>query len=109
MLASCSGLHIKAQTRLWSYDPEPLKHDQEFADIQIDTVRDQTDAAKEAGPVEAQRIWERSAEDNALDHLKKVGLLAPLGEVAKILQTVVNNLIITNNLQIIPDVRCRCC
>jgi hypothetical protein len=68
-----------------------LKHDQEFADIQIDTVRDQTDAAKEAGPVEAQRIWERSAEDNALDHLKKVGLLAPLGEVAKILQTVVNN------------------
>jgi hypothetical protein len=85
------GLHFKAQTRLWSYDPEPLKHDQEFADIQIDTVRDQTDAAKEAGPVEAQRIWERSAEDNALDHLKKVGLLAPLGEVAKILQTVVNN------------------
>ena len=101
------GLHFKAQTRLWSYDPEPLKHDQEFADIQIDTVRDQTDAAKEAGPVEAQRMWERSAEDNALDHLQKVGLLAPLGEVDKILQTVVNNLIITNNLQIIPDVRCR--
>ena len=101
------GLHFKAQTRLWSYDPEPLKHDQEFADIQIDTVRDQTDAAKEAGPVEAHRIWERSAEDNALDHLKKVGLLAPLGEVDKILQTVVNNLIITNNLQIISDVRWR--
>jgi Peptidase family M48 len=101
------GLHFKAQTRLWSYDPEPLKHDQEFADIQIDTVRDQTDAAKEAGPVEAQRMWERSAEDNALDHLQKVGLLAPSGDVDKILQTVVNNLIITNNLQIIPDVRCR--
>ena len=101
------GLHFKAQTRLWSYDPEPLKHDQEFADIQIDAVQDQTDAAKEAGPVEAQRMWERTAEDNALDHLQKVGLLAPLGEVDKILQTVVNNLIITNNLQIIPDVRCR--
>jgi hypothetical protein len=101
------GLHFKAQTRLWSYDPEPLKHDQEFADIQIDTVRDQTDAAKEAGPVEAQRMWERSAEDNALDHLQKVGLLAPPGDVDKILQTVANNLIITNNLQIIPDVRCR--
>ncbi len=69
--------------------------------------RDQTDAAKEAGPVEAQRMWERTAEDNALDHLQKVGLLAPLGDVDKILQTVVNNLIITNNLQIIPDVRCR--
>ena len=101
------GLHFKAQTRLWSYDPEPLKHDQEFADIQIDAVQDQTDAAKEAGPVEAQRMWERTAEDNALDHLQKVGLLAPVGDVDKILQTVVNNLIITNNLEIIPDVRCR--
>jgi hypothetical protein len=101
------GLHFKAQTRLWSYDPEPLKHNEEFADIQIDAVQDHTDAAKEAGPVEAQRMWERTAEDNALDHLQKVGLLAPVGDVDKILQTVVNNLIITNNLQIIPDVRCR--
>src|SRR6266446_4236219 len=101
------GLHFKAQTRLWSYDPEPLKHDQEFADIQIDAVQDQTDSAKEAGPVEAQRMWERTAEDNALDHLQKVGLLAPPGSVDKILQTVVNNLILTNNLEIIPDVRCR--
>ena len=33
------GLHFKAQTRLWSYDPEPLKHNQEFADIQIDAVQ----------------------------------------------------------------------
>jgi hypothetical protein len=102
-----AGLHFKAQTRLWSYDPEPLKHDQEFADIQVESVTDQTDAAREAGPVEAQRMWERTAEDNAIDHLQKVGLIAPLGDVDKILQTVVNNLIITNNLQIIPDVRCR--
>jgi Peptidase family M48 len=102
-----AGLHFKAQTRLWSYDPEPLKHDQEFADIQIESVTDQTDAAREAGPVEAQRMWERTAEDNAIDHLQKVGLIAPQGDVDKILQTVVNNLIITNNLQIIPEVRCR--
>jgi hypothetical protein len=101
------GLHFKAQTRLWSYDPEPLKHEGEFAEIQIDTVQDQTDSAKDAGPVEAQRMWERSAEDNAMDHLQKVGLIAPQGDVDKILQTVVNNLIITSNLQIIPDVRCR--
>ncbi len=101
------GLHFKAQTRLWSYDPEPLKHNQEFADIQIDAVQDQTDSAKEAGPVEAQRMWERTAEDNALDHFQKVGLLAPSGNVDKILQTVVNNLIVTNSLEIIPDVRCR--
>jgi hypothetical protein len=101
------GLHFKAQTRLWSYDPEPLKHNQEFSDIQIDSAQDSTDAAREAGPVEAQRMWERTAEDNALDHLQKVGLIAPVGDVDKILQTVINNLIVTNNLEIIPDVRCR--
>jgi Zn-dependent protease with chaperone function len=39
--------------------------------------------------------------------LQKIGLLAPTGDVDKILQTVVDNLIITNKLQIEPDVRCR--
>jgi Peptidase family M48 len=101
------SLFFKAQTRLWGYDIEGLKHPQEFTQIQIDTVEDQTDSTKNAGPVEAQRMWERLAEDNALDHLQKVGLVAPPGPVDKILQTVVNNLIITNKLEILPDVRCR--
>src|SRR5207248_908832 len=50
---------------------------------------------------------ERMAEDNAVDHLQKIGLIAPQGDVDKILQTVVNNLIITNKLEVVPDVRCR--
>jgi hypothetical protein len=52
-------------------------------------------------------MWERLAEDNAIDHLQKVGLVAPEGEVDKILQTVVNNLIISNKLEVVPEVRCR--
>jgi hypothetical protein len=101
------GLYLKAQTRLWGYDIEQLKHQQEFSEIQVDSVEDRSAAIEDAGPVEAQRMWERLAEDNAVDHLQKVGLIAPLGEVDKILQTVVNNLIITNKLDIVPDVRCR--
>lgn len=101
------GLYLKAQTRLWGYDVERLKHDQELTEIQVETVQDRSESASDAGPVEAQRMWERLAEDNAVDHLQKVGLLAPQGEVDKVLKTVVNNLIITNNLEIIPDVRCR--
>src|SRR6266568_2972551 len=101
------NLYLKAQTRLWGYDIEALKHEQEFSEIQVDSVEDQSTATADAGPVEAQRMWERLAEDNALDHLQKVGLLAPQGEVDRILQTVVNNLIITNKLEIVPDVRCR--
>jgi hypothetical protein len=101
------GLHLKAETRLWGYDVERLKHDQESTAIEVENVRDRSESASDAGPVEAQRMWERLAEDNAVDHLQKVGLLAPQGEVDKILRTVVNNLIVTNNLEIVPDVRCR--
>jgi hypothetical protein len=101
------GLYLKAQTRLWGYDIEQLKHQQEFSEVQVDSVEDRSAAIEDAGPVEAQRMWERLAEDNAIDHLQKVGLVAPEGEVDKILQTVVNNLIISNKLEVVPEVRCR--
>ncbi|MGB6675566.1 MAG: M48 family metalloprotease, partial [Terriglobales bacterium] len=100
-------LYLKAQTRLWGYDPEQLNHNEEFTQIKVDNSVDDRPVAKDNGPVEAQRMWERMAEDNAVDHLQKIGLLAPSGDVDKILQTVVDNLIITNKLQIEPDVRCR--
>jgi hypothetical protein len=100
-------LYLKAQTRLWAYDPEQLNHEEEFTQIKVDNTVDDRPVAKDSSPVEAQRQWERMAEDNAVDHLQKIGVLAPPGDVDKILQTVVNNLIITNKLQIEPDVRCR--
>ena len=100
-------LYLKAQTRLWAYDPEQLNREEEFTQIKVDNSVDDRPVAKDTAPVEAQRMWERMAEDNAVDHLQKIGVLAPPGDVDKILQTVVNNLIITNKLQIEPDVRCR--
>lgn len=100
-------LYLKAQTRLWAYDPEQLNHEEEFTQIKVDNSVDDNQAAKDTSPVEAQRMWERMAEDNAVDHLQKIGLMAPAGDVDKVLQTVVDNLIITNKLQIEPDVRCR--
>src|SRR5437764_13896890 len=39
--------------------------------------------------------------------MERAGILAPDGEVSKVLQTVVNNLEITNKLDIQPEVRCR--
>ena len=52
-------------------------------------------------------MWERQAEDNAIERLQKIGLLAPPGDVDKVLQTVVNNLLVTNNIDLQADVRCR--
>jgi Peptidase family M48 len=98
---------FKAQTRLWDYDETHIRHQSEFTQIQVDAGIDRSDAQQDAGPVEAQRMWERLAEDNTIEHLQRVGLLATPGPVDNVLQTVVNNLIITNNLEIVPDVRCR--
>jgi hypothetical protein len=39
--------------------------------------------------------------------LERQGLLAPYGEVDKALETVVNNLEVTNNLDIEPEIRCQ--
>ena len=104
------SLHFKAQTRLWGYDQKTLGREDEFTSIQVDSpqgIKDQTETAQDASPAEAQRLWERQAEDNAVERLQKMGLLAPNGDVDKVLTTVVNNLILTNNLDIQPDVRAR--
>jgi hypothetical protein len=102
--------HFKAQTRLWGYDLQALAHNSEFTEIAIDSpdsVHDQSDAAQDASPVESERRWQREAEDNAIERLQKIGLIAPEGDVDKVLLTVINNLIVTNNLNIDPPVRAR--
>ncbi len=103
-------LHFKAQTRLWGYDLQHLRHAEEFTQILVDSpqsVQDQSQTAQDPTPLQAQREWERQAEENALERLQTVGLLAPPGDVDKVLQTVVNNLEVTNSLTIEPEVHCR--
>jgi hypothetical protein len=104
------SLHFRAQTRLWGYDLKALNKNEEFTQILVDSpqsVKDQSDVAADANPVVAERMWERQAEDNAVERLQKIGLLAPPGDVDKILLTVVNNLLVTNNIDLGSDVRCR--
>jgi hypothetical protein len=104
------SLHFRAQTRLWGYDLKALNKNSEFTQILVDSpqsVKDQSDVGADATPVVAERMWERQAEDNAVERLQKIGLLAPPGEVDKVLQTVVNNLLVTNNIDLQTDVRCR--
>src|ERR1035441_2492213 len=103
-------LDFKAQTRLWGYNLKDLRRNSEFTEITVDapqSVQDQSQKAQDATPLEAQHAWERQAEINVLDRLQQIGLIAPEGEIDKVLQTVLNNVMVTNNLDIQPDVRCR--
>ena len=104
------SLRFKAQTRLWGYDLQRIGRNEEFTQILVDapqTVHDQSNTAQDAAPLESERLWERQAENNAVERLQKVGLIAPEGEVDKVLQTVVNNLVVTNNLEIQPEIHTR--
>ena len=103
-------LSFKAQTRLWGYNLGHSAQEQELSKILIESqtpVKDQTTTANDINPVTAQRNWDRQAEDNVVDRLERLGLLAPEGEVDKVLETVVNNLEVTNNLDVQPEVHCR--
>ncbi len=103
-------LRFKSQTRLWGYELKSAGRREEFTQILVespDAVRDKSEAGRDLTPVESQRAWERLAENNVLDRLEAAGLIAPEGEVDKVLQTVVNNLEITNKLNFDPEVRAR--
>jgi len=103
-------LAMRSQTRLWGYNLKVPTDTDEFTAVRVDAasdVSDQTDAANEIVPVESERKWEREAEDDVLDRLQRAGMLASDGEVSKVLQTVINNLEITNKLEIQPEVRAR--
>ena len=101
-------LDFKAQTRLWGYNIGRAGQEQELSKILVESpVQDDTKTANDLTPVQAQRSWDRQAEENVADRLQRIGLMAPPGEVDKVLDTVVNNLEVTNNLDIDPEVRCR--
>ncbi|HET6843948.1 MAG TPA: M48 family metalloprotease [Candidatus Angelobacter sp.] len=111
-LGRLKKLTMKAQTRLWGYDIKRSGSSSEFTTMQVEsTSKDIADSsgagANEAVPVQSQHMWEREAEDNVLDRMVRAGILAPEGEVSKVMQTVINNLEITNNLSNEPEVRCR--
>jgi hypothetical protein len=91
---------FKAQSRIWGYDLKKNDKEDELTSLRVDSVKDESAAAQDASPLQAQREWQQQAEDNVVDRLQSAGLLAPEGDVDKILQTVVNNLEITNNIEL---------
>lgn len=102
-------VRYQAQTRLWGYDLAGAGRQQELTSLSVEgaEVAPQAVPADILSPLASTRAWERQAEDNVLDRLEKAGLLAPAGPADKVLDTVADNLVITNHLQISPPVRCR--
>jgi hypothetical protein len=103
-------VRFKSQSRLWGYALRGMTRESEFSEMTVEApgaIQDQAAANQDPSPVEAERQWQHEAEDNVLERLQRSGLIAPPGEVDKILSTVVNNIEVTNNIDIQPEIRCR--
>ena len=98
---------FKAQSRIWGYNLAKNNREDEMTQLTVDAVKDESPVSQDASPLEAQRQWQQQAEDNVVERLQEAGLLAPSGEVDKVLQTVVNNIEITNNIDLPRPVRAR--
>ncbi len=98
---------FKAQSRIWGYDLKKEAKEDELSQITVDSAKDVSVASQDASPLEAQRAWQQQAEDNVVDRLTEAGLIAPDGDLDKILATVINNLAVTNNIDLPRPVRAR--
>src|SRR5580658_5102353 len=107
---SSHGLWFKAQTRIWGYDMAHAGDHREYAKPLTDTPAwvdpKRHEASQDLNPAFTLGQSFYTPEDNVVERLQVAGLMAPDGEVDRILEIVVNNLMITNGLDL-AAVRCR--
>ncbi|HZQ93664.1 MAG TPA: M48 family metalloprotease [Candidatus Sulfotelmatobacter sp.] len=103
-------LWFKAQTRVWGYDLANAGDHREFAKPLTDSPAlvdpRRQEASQNLNPEYTVGKSAYSTDDQLVERLQVAGLMAPDGNVNKILETVVNNILLTNDLEI-PAIRCR--
>ncbi len=103
-------LGFRSQTRLWGYVLKSITPEEQLTRILIDSktpVKNATSTSHDMSPLASERQWRHEAEVNVLNRLQKGGLVAPPGPVDKVLETVVNNIVVTNHLDNLPPIHCR--
>src|SRR5260370_9127668 len=68
---------FKAQTRIWGYDLKKGGKDYELTQIRVDSVTDESYAAQDASPLQAERPWQHQSADTVVVRLTNAGSLDP--------------------------------
>jgi hypothetical protein len=103
------GPRFKARTHLWGYGLTTRNRQEELGRLLVETegqVKDEPEK-QDRSPLEQQRGWRSLSEKNVMEVLERVGLVAPEGNIEKVLNTIVNNIMVTNNFTGEPEIRCR--
>jgi Peptidase family M48 len=107
---SSHGLWFKAQTRIWGYDTQQAGDHHEYAKPLTDNPAAADPKRRETSQNLSPQLTVGEStytpEDDVVERLQVAGLMAPDGNVDRVLETVVNNLLITNDLDL-AGVRCR--
>jgi len=107
---SSRGLWFRAQTRIWGYDVQQAGDHREYAKPLTDNPAladpHRHEASQSLNPQLSLGGTTYTPEDDIVERLQLAGLMAPDGDVDRILETVVNNLLITNNIEL-AGIRCR--
>jgi hypothetical protein len=103
-------VRFKSQIRFWGYGVKRGYGEEDLQEASDDSTAASERKDKESSDASA-RAAERKAQLEAANRmtteLQVMGLLAPHGELDHVMEIVVNNLEVTNNLDIQPEIRCR--
>ena len=105
--SSSKSLALRGQTFFWGYALKIPKHLSESESVDIQGAQDESQNTTDLSPLQSERQWVTEAEDNVLDRLQQAGLLAAPSPFDKVLETVTNNIVIGNNLNLPSPIRCR--
>jgi hypothetical protein len=101
---------FKARAHLWGNGVLTRKQQEELGRILVEGgtgVKDETNQHDQS-PLDQQRAWRREGEINVMELLESAGIAAHPGDVDKVLETIVNNLIVTNGLESqLSNLHCR--
>src|SRR5260370_28000741 len=100
---------IKGQIRFWRYDRTGTQQQQQTIDVVLNESPSTVEGRKQRwpSPQQSERLFENQAEENVLARLSQARFLGVPGEVEKMLDQVVTNLIVTNKLVLGQPVHCR--
>jgi len=100
---------FKSQIRMWGFDLERIRASQAYTAIRVHepTAIDQAEPERQLSPVQSQRRWELEAERNVIERLERAQLIAMPGDVENVLETVLNNLLVTSEIALDRPVRAR--
>ncbi len=105
--ASSKSLALRGQTFYWGYALKIPQRVSQSESVNVENARDESQNTTDLSPLQAERKWVSEAENNVLDRLQQAGLLAAPSPFDKVLDTVANNIVIGNNLNLPGPIHCR--